>query len=188
MYLGEVEFADDPAQTASDVVARGALHVGLPGPVVIGHGDPICARDNVRALTQVRELTGRGISVDWELDLGAEAGQWQLFSHLYPPRSLAGTDGAAILDRWRRSWHMNKCGYRRGEGFIEIVDLRRGTQRRIVMRKTHEAKLASLLKGAPLSDFHQEEIESFIKSGLVHRVNTLLWWMPARITRWPVVR
>lgn len=188
MYLGEVQFADDPAQTASDVVARGALHVALPGPVVIGHGDPICERDNVRMLTQVRELTGRGISVDWELDLGAEAGQWQMFSHLYPPLSLAGVGGAAILDRWRRSWHMNKCGYRRGEGFIEIVDLRRGTQRRIVMRKPHEAKLALLLKGASPSDFQQGEIESFIKSGLVHRVNTLLWWMPARITRWPVVR
>jgi hypothetical protein len=83
---------------------------------------------------------------------------------------------------------MNKCGYRRGEGFIEIVDLRHGTQRRIVMRKTHEEKLASLLRGAPIADFRPEEIEAFIKSGLVHRINTRLWWMPARITRWPVVR
>jgi hypothetical protein len=56
------------------------------------------------------------------------------------------------------------------------------------MRKAHEAKLASLLKGASRSDFRPGEIESFIESGLVHRVNTLLWWMPARITRWPVVR
>jgi ribosomal peptide maturation radical SAM protein 1 len=184
MYLGEVRYADDPAQTASEVVARGGLHVALPGPVGMGHDD----RDDVRTLTHVRELTGRGISVDWELDLGPEAGQWQLFSHLYPPRSVAGADGAAILDQWRRSWHMNKCGYRRGEGFIEIVDLRHGTQRRIVMRKTHEEKLASLLRGAPIADFRPEEIEAFIKSGLVHRINTRLWWMPARITRWPVVR
>jgi hypothetical protein len=83
---------------------------------------------------------------------------------------------------------MNKCGYRRGEGFLEIVDLRSGTQRRIVMRKTQEAKLASLLKGAPVSDFRPGETDSFIKSGLVHRVGALLWWMPTRITRWPVIR
>jgi ribosomal peptide maturation radical SAM protein 1 len=184
MYLGEVQYADDPAQTASEVVARGGLHVALPGPAGIGHDD----RHDVRTLTHVRELTGRGISVDWELDLGPEAGQWQLFSHLYPPRSVAGADGAAILDQWRRSWHMNKCGYRRGEGFIEIVDLRHGTQRRILMRKAHEEKLASLLRGAPVADFRPEEIEAFIRSGLVHRINTWLWWMPSRITRWPVVR
>jgi hypothetical protein len=61
MYLGEVLFGDDPAQTASDVVARGALHVALPGPVAIGRGDPDREHDDVRALTQVRELTGRGI-------------------------------------------------------------------------------------------------------------------------------
>jgi ribosomal peptide maturation radical SAM protein 1 len=188
MYLGEVRYADDPAQTASDVVARGALHVALPGTVIVGHDDQTGDRDNVRMLTHVRELTGRGISVGWELDLGPEAGQWVLFSHLYPPHSVAGADGAAILDRWRRSWHMNKFGYRRGEGFIEIADLRHGTQRRIVMRKAHDGKLASLLKGASVSDFQPEEIEAFIKSGLVHRIGDLLWWMPVHITRWPVVR
>jgi hypothetical protein len=186
MYLGEVRSADDPAQTASDLAARGALHVALPGPVTIGHDDH--TRDSVRMLTQVRELTGRGISVDWDLDLGPEAGRWQLFSHLYPPRSLAGADGETILDRWRRSWHMNKCGYRRGDGFIEILDLRHGTQRRIVMRKAHEGKLASLLRGASVADFRAAEIEAFVASALVHRVGDLLWWMPAHITRWPVVR
>jgi ribosomal peptide maturation radical SAM protein 1 len=188
MYLGEFHYEDTPVRTVSDLLARGTRHVALPGPVIIPHGDRGSERQAVRGLTHVRELTGHGISVDWDLDLGTEIGQWRLFSHLYPPRSVAGPDGEAVLDQWRATFHMNKCGYRRGKGFIEITDLRHGTQRRIVMRKVHERKLASLLDGAPVSDFRQQEIEAFMKSGLVHRIGPLLWWLPSRITRWPVVR
>ncbi|MEW1717934.1 RiPP maturation radical SAM C-methyltransferase [Streptomyces sp. NPDC093109] len=187
MYLGEAQYEDTPAQTISDLIARGVRHVALPAPVILAEGDRESERLAVRGLTHVRELTGHGVSVDWDLDLGTEIEQWHLFSHLYPPRSVAGPNGDAVLDQWRATFHMNKCGYRRGKGFIEITDLRHGSQRRIVMRKVHEGKLASLLHGAPGSDFGQQEISAFMKSGLVHRTGTLLWWLPSRITRWPVV-
>ncbi|MFD7669164.1 DUF5825 family protein [Streptomyces sp. NPDC059788] len=130
---------------------------------------------------------GRGLSVDWDVDLGTEIGQWRLFSHLYPSRSVAGPDGDSVLDQWPALFHMNKCGYRRGSGFVEVTDLRHGTQRRVIMRKVHQRKLASLLDGALVSDFRQQEIAAFVKSGLVHQIGSLLWWLPSRITRWPVV-
>ncbi|MEU8953275.1 RiPP maturation radical SAM C-methyltransferase [Streptomyces sp. NPDC048518] len=188
MYLGEVRYEDAAVETVSDLVARGARHVALPEPVVLGPGDLESDRRAVRGLTHVRESTGHGISVDWDLDLGTEIGQWRLFSHLYPPRSVAGPDGDAVLDQWRATFHMNKCGYRRGRGFVEVTDLRHGAQRRVVMRKVHKGKLASLLGGAAVSDFRQQEIEAFVKAGLVHRVGSVLWWLPSRISRWPVVR
>ncbi|MET8682884.1 RiPP maturation radical SAM C-methyltransferase [Streptomyces sp. NPDC004732] len=187
IYLGEERYENTPVQTVSDLVARGARHVALPEPLILGQDDLEGDRQAVRGLTHVRELTGHGLSVDWDLDLGAETARWRLFSHLYPPRSLAGPDGDAVLDQWRTTFHMNKCGYRRGTGFIEVTDLRLGKQRRVVMRKINKAKLASLLDGAPVSDFRQPETAAFTKSGLVHQVGSLLWWLPSRITRWPVV-
>ncbi|MEV5976693.1 RiPP maturation radical SAM C-methyltransferase [Streptomyces sp. NPDC052114] len=187
IYLGETPYEDAAVRTVADLVARGTRHVALPEPVVLGHGDAESDRRAVRGLTHVREATGHGLSVDWDLDLGAEIGRWRLFSHLYPPRSVAGPDGDAVLDQWRTTFHMNKCGYRRGQGFVEVTDLRHGTQRRVLMRKVHKGKLAALLDGAPVADFRQQEIEAFVKSGLVHRVGSLLWWLPSRISRWPVV-
>ncbi|GCD33033.1 hypothetical protein OEIGOIKO_00751 [Streptomyces chrestomyceticus JCM 4735] len=93
-----------------------------------------------------------------DLGLGTEIGQWRLFSHLYPPRSLAGPDGDAILDQWRTTFHMNKCGYRRGTGFVEVTDLRQGKQR---------------LEGAPVSDFRRQEREAFPRPDVrVDFVNT----------------
>ncbi|WP_063792479.1 RiPP maturation radical SAM C-methyltransferase [Streptomyces atriruber] len=190
IYMGQERYGDTPVHTVSDLVAQGARHVALPGPVILGHGDDGDGdgdREAVRGLTHVRELTGHGLSVDWELDLGTETGRWRLFSHLYPPRSVAGPDGDAILDQWRATFHMNKCGYRRGTGFVEVTDLRHGKQRRVIMRKANKTKLESLLNGAPASAFRQQEIAAFTKSGLVHQVGSLLWWLPSRITRWPVV-
>ncbi|MFF1379064.1 DUF5825 family protein [Streptomyces sp. NPDC058308] len=102
--------------------------------------------------------------------VGAGTAEWRLFSHLYPPRSLAGPEGEAVLD-WRTTFHMNKCGYRRGTGFVDVTDLRHGKQRRVIMRKVHRGKLASLLDGAPAADFRHREIEAFAKSGLVHQVD-----------------
>ncbi|MEU7161567.1 DUF5825 family protein [Streptomyces chrestomyceticus] len=65
---------------------------------------------------------------------------------------------------------MNKCGYRRGTGFVEVTDLRQGTQRRVLISQVNKGKVASLLDGAPVSDFRQQEREAFTKSGLVHQV------------------
>lgn len=170
----------------SDLLARGTRHVGLPGPVIISHKDRESERQAVRGLTHVRELTGYGISVDWDLDLSTEIGQWWRFSHLYPPRSVSGPDGDAVLDQWRTTFHMNKCGYRRGKGFVEIIDMRHGTQR-IVIPNVPEEKFASLLDGALFSDFREQGTKALMKFGLVHQIGTLLWWLPSHIPRWPVV-
>ncbi|WP_172385401.1 RiPP maturation radical SAM C-methyltransferase [Streptomyces sp. MNP-20] len=187
IFMGEEPYEDTAVRTVAELVARGTQHVALPGPVVLGRGGSGSDRRAVRGLTHVRELTGHGLSVDWDLDLGGEIGAWRLFSHLYPPRSVAGPDGDAVLEQWRTTFHMNKCGYRRGVGFVEVTDLRHGAQRRVLMRKVNKEKLAALLDGAPVSDFRPRETEAFLTSGLVHRVGSLLWWLPSRITRWPVV-
>ncbi|MEU7154619.1 DUF5825 family protein [Streptomyces sp. NPDC045456] len=185
--MGEGQYEDTPVRTVSDLVARGVQHVALPEPVILGHDEGGSDRRAARGLTHVRELTGHGLSVEWDPDLGAEIGQWRLFSHLCPPRSVTCPDGEAVLDQWRTTFRMNNCGYRRGVGFVEVTDLRRGTQRRVAMRKVNQGKLASLLDGAPAADFRRQEREAFTESGFVHQVGSLLWWLPSRITRWPVV-
>ncbi|MFJ5306870.1 RiPP maturation radical SAM C-methyltransferase [Streptomyces sp. NPDC088350] len=187
MRLGDVPYEPLAARTLARLTVLGARHVALPAPVLLPHGRGADARQTVQALTHVRELTGHGISVDWEVDLGPDIERWHLFSHLHPPRTVAGPQGDAIVGQWRAAFHMNKCGYRRGRGFIEINDHRHGTLRRVVMADPNEGKLSALLAGAPADGFRPQEIDAFLKAGLVHRAGSLLWWMPSRILRWPAV-
>ncbi len=74
------------------------------------------------------------------------------------PAFAGGPRRDAILDQWRTTFHMNKCGYRRGTGFVEVTDLRQGKQR---------------LEGAPVSDFRRQEREAFPRPDVrVDFVNT----------------
>ncbi|MER5432463.1 RiPP maturation radical SAM C-methyltransferase [Streptomyces sp. NPDC002588] len=187
MRLADVPYDPVPARTLSRLAELDVQHVALPGPVLLPHGPDDDAENAVRALAHVREMTGHGISVDWDVDLGPDTERWRLFSHLHPPRTVAGPGGDAIAEQWRAAFHTNKCGYRRGKGFIEINDHRHGAQRRIVMGNPNEGKLSALLAGAPVADFRPEEIAGFLRAGLVHRAGSLLWWLPSRIRRWPGV-
>lgn len=125
---------DNPVYAVAQLASEGVQFVRVPDPVDLTDPDGASA---VAVLLLVRELTSHGIAVDWTLRM-ADPAQWQALSHLHPPAAvLRGATGeeidAGVVTAWRGSFHIAKCGYRRGPGFLEIRDHRWGSFRRLVV-------------------------------------------------------
>jgi ribosomal peptide maturation radical SAM protein 1 len=185
MFAGRVNDWGDPVETADGLAERDIHAVQLGEMVDLGDPDGTAA---VAALAIIRELTGRGIAVEWTLRLPGTGDGWQRFSHLYPPaRILSDSDGDAIAAQWRASFHIAKCGYRLGPGFLEIRDRRSGSFRRHVLSSPRgEAGIAPLLRGAPAAAVSDIAKARYLPLDLVHQVGQYVWWMPYRISRWPL--
>lgn len=189
MYAGRVDGPCDPLADVADIAARGVQLAQLADPVDLADADGAAA---VAALAVIRELTSYGIAVDWVLRLPVglpdATAAWCPLSHLYPPAAVLGDPaGDAIAAQWRASFHVAKCGYRRGPGFIEIRDRRTGTFKRLVIRTPpNDQVITSLLHGVPATALADRVTQSYVQAGLLHQVGRFLWWVPYRIRRWPL--
>jgi hypothetical protein len=139
---------------------------------------------SLRALLLVRELTRRGVVVDWDLDLDPADHDWRELSHLYPPGSLTG--GGDGLSRWQGGFFLNKFVIRHGPGFVEVRDWR--WSRCQVTRITVAAQVALVgwlaehtvpAVGAPVAAQALEDMR------LLQRIGDLLWLPAFRVWRWP---
>lgn len=180
---------DDPVHAVAQLASEGVQFVRVPEPVDLTDPDGASA---VAVLLLVRELTGQGIAVDWTLRT-ADPAQWQALSHLYPPAAvLRGSAGekcdAGVVTAWRGSFHIAKCGYRRGPGFLEIRDHRWGSLRRLVVNAPRSTAFQRLLDGVPavLSASTERVLERHLRENLVHRAGRYVWWTPYRLRRWPL--
>ncbi|MFD1547555.1 DUF5825 family protein [Nonomuraea guangzhouensis] len=100
---------------------------------------------------------------------------------------LVGSVGDGIAAAWRESFHIAKCGYRLGPGFIEIRDRRTGSFKRLVIRNPHrEEAIAPLLRGVRVTALSPAVTERYLRADLLHRVGGFVWWTPYRIRRWPL--
>ncbi|MEU7861423.1 DUF5825 family protein [Nonomuraea sp. NPDC049141] len=193
MYTGRVEVTDDPVATVSRVAEDGVQLAQLDDTVDLDDADGAAA---VAALTVIRELTSHGIAVDWTIHMPAGTAGWRPLSHLHPPAAVyAGSDGDDVVGSagdgiaaaWRDSFHIAKCGYRLGPGFIEIRDRRTGSFKRLVIRNPHrEEAIAPLLRGVRVTALSPAVTERYLRADLLHRVGGFVWWTPYRIRRWPL--
>ncbi|MGW0803426.1 DUF5825 family protein [Nonomuraea sp. NPDC002799] len=185
VYAGRLSVVGNPMETASHLADDRIQLARLDDPVDLEDVDGAVA---VAALTVIRELTSHGIAVDWTIRLPAEAAHWRSLSHLHPPAAVsAGSAGDGIAAEWRDSFHIAKCGYRLGPGFIEIRDRRSGTFRRLVIRSPHrEEAIAPLLRGIRAAALPEQVTEHYLRADLLHRVGGFVWWTPYRIRRWPL--
>ena len=180
---------DDPVDAVAELASDGVQFVQVHEPVDLTDPDGASA---VAVLLLVRELTSHGIAVDWTLRM-ADPAQWQALSHLYPPAAVfRGSTGAAnedhVVTAWRDSFHIAKCGYRRGPGFLEIRDHRWGSFRRLVVNAPRSTGFQGLLDGVPAvaSASTERVLERHLRENLVHRAGRYLWWTPYRLRRWPL--
>ncbi|MCX4816502.1 DUF5825 family protein [Streptomyces sp. NBC_01239] len=180
---------DNPVHAVGQLASEGVQFVRVPEPVDLTDPDGASA---VAVLLLVRELTGHGIAVDWTLRM-ADPAQWQALSHLYPPTTvLRGSTGeendAGVVTAWRGSFHIAKCGYRRGPGFLEIRDHRWGSFRRLVVNAPRSTAFQRLLDGVPAVATASTErvLERHLRENLVHRAGHYVWWTPYRLRRWPL--
>ncbi|MGQ4434059.1 DUF5825 family protein [Streptomyces sp. SAS_260] len=190
IYCGALDGPpDNPVHAVGQLASEGVQFVRVPEPVDLTDPDGASA---VAVLLLVRELTGHGIAVDWTLRM-ADPARWQALSHLYPPAAvLRGATGeendAGVVTAWRGSFHIAKCGYRRGPGFLEIRDHRWGSFRRLVVNAPRSTAFQRLLDGLPVVATASTErvLEGHLRENLVHRAGRHVWWTPYRLRRWPL--
>ncbi|WP_329264688.1 DUF5825 family protein [Streptomyces sp. NBC_01478] len=190
IYCGTLDGPpDDPVVAVAQLASAGVQLIQVPEPVDLTDPDGASA---VAVLLLVRELTSHGIAVDWTLRMPDPA-QWRALSHLYPPAGVfRGSTGAEnedhVVTAWRGSFHIAKCGYRRGPGFLEIRDHRWGSFRRLVVNAPRSTAFQGLLDGVPVvaSASTERVLERYLRENLVHRAGRYLWWTPYRLRRWPL--
>ena len=181
MRLGLLELdADRPAAAnAERLVAAGARLVRLPEPVELcGGGGP--------ALLLLRELTTLGLAVDWTACCadGCVA-DGELF-HLVPPRRVAGADPAHWRG-WPEQYLPTMCVFRRGPGFVEVRDRRFGAlELTVIDEPAFLTAIEALLDGAPPDAVPAQVRGELAGARLIRADGPLLWWLPARLHRWPV--
>jgi hypothetical protein len=190
IYCGTLDGPpDDPVDAVAQLASAGVQLIQVPEPVDLTDPDGASA---VAVLLLVRELTSHGIAVDWTLRM-ADPAQWRALSHLHPPAGVfRGSTGAEnedhVVTAWRGSFHIAKCGYRRGPGFLEIRDHRWGSFRRLVVNAPRSTAFQGLLDGVPAvaSASTERVLERYLRENLVHRAGRYLWWTPYRLRRWPL--
>lgn len=198
--LGRVFLRGDPRALAAELFAGGVRRVRLRRPVDLsGASDP---RTVVDGMILIQELTAWGTVVDWTVRWGDHRRVWEQLQHLYPPREFepepspaAGSRAAGAppgqgepdeLARWRRSFFLCKCCYRRGPGFVQVRDRRSGVLSRFVIDDPrYLGTLDRLLGGAPVADLPPDVLRDFVAEGLAGVAGPLGWWLPYRVRRWP---
>ncbi|MCQ9129608.1 DUF5825 family protein [Streptomyces hilarionis] len=187
MSLGTLPVTSQPRQV-DRLWDLGVRHAELDTVVDLSNDDPASHRRVVERLCLVRDLTARAVSVDWDLRLspGESAHQWKVLSHLQPPRTVTGLDGAEeALHAWRTRHYLCKLVWRQGPGFLQIRDRRWGDLRRFTAEEPRYREAVDLLlTGAHHTDVPADVLEEFTAEHLVLRVGELAWWLPYRVSRW----
>jgi hypothetical protein len=150
------------------------------------------ARDLIDTMLLLAELTSWGVKVDWTVRLGPDPDIWQSFNHIHPPRAILDAAEPAegeqdILARWRSTFYLCKCIYRRGPGFIQVRDRRGGGQllRYTIDDPAYLSAVDQLATGCPAADIPPAILDHLVSESLAGRAGTLAWWLPYRVRRWP---
>jgi hypothetical protein len=186
LRLGDVSVGGDAVAGARAIAERGARRVVVTDPVdLLTAGDGEVA---VRALTLVRELTSYAVHVDWRLVPPAGLGSLAVLGHLYPPTAVFGAgDSAALLADWRSGFHLDRCMYRVGPGFIQVRDRRwRFLHRITIDAPDYLAAVETVAPGAPVTAVPAGIAADLAAENLVLRVGEAFCWLPYRVHRWPM--
>jgi Family of unknown function (DUF5825) len=171
-------------QTAADLYAHGARRVAVDRVVdLTDAGGPA----DLRALALVRELTSRGVVVDWQLRLPPDTPDWWLLNHLQPPSQLhAGPAGEQLRQAWADSYYLDKCIFRNGPGFIQVRDRRSGELNRLTIDEPDYLEpIDRLSEGVAEAAVPPHVVADFAAEGLLWSLAGTLLWLPYRVRRWP---
>nr|MDT0660467.1 DUF5825 family protein [Micromonospora sp. DSM 115978] len=181
MALGRHRVPGDRVGRAAEFYRAGARGVRLPDPV------DLCGADSGGTLALIRELTSWGVAVDWTAECRVGCADPDLLGHLWPPDTVAGRpDSAEVTRHWRERFFPAKCVYRCGPDFIEIRDRRFGSLELFTVDEPDwiDAVLV-MAEGAPAGAVPADARAAFAEARLTLERAGQLWWLPARIRRWP---
>ncbi|WP_420834183.1 DUF5825 family protein [Streptomyces yunnanensis] len=107
-----------------------------------------------------------------------------MFSHLFPPSDLEGPRGAEALNIWRARYHVGRCFFRRGPGFLQIRDRRHAGLRRLtVSDPACVSAVESLAADRRADSVPAAAMSVFEKHHLAVRTGGSVWWAPYRLRR-----
>ncbi len=173
MAMGERRITGDWAEVAAELYRRGARYARIAEPV------ELCATGPAGPLILLRELTARGMAVDWAARCADGCDADRLLCHLWPPSTPDGGD-------WARTFFPCKCVYRHGPGFVEVRDRRFGTLELFTIDEpAHLAAIGALAAGVPTGAVPAAVRAELGAARLLGEHRGLLWWLPARVYRWP---
>lgn len=185
MHMGATCVSADVSEQVTGLFRSGVRQVDLD-EVIDLTGDT-SARQAVKALVLVRELTAHGLVVNWRIRLPGGMQLPLLLGHLYPPQTVVDSPyGAQIAELWRARFYVGKCFWRQGPGFVEVRDRRSARQVHVTIDDPQfVSAIEPLSRGAALGEIPEHVLDHFTEAGFVHRVEEYVWWTPYRIRRWP---
>ncbi|MDG4830830.1 DUF5825 family protein [Solwaraspora sp. WMMD1047] len=181
MALGRHRVPADRAGRAAEFYRTGARGARIEEPV------DLCAAGSGGTLALIRELTSWGIAVEWTARCRAACRDPELLGHLWPPTQVwCGPDSAETTRRWRERFFPAKCVYRCGPDFIEIRDRRFGTLELFTVDDPEWIDAVLVMgEGVPAEAVPADARAAFAEARLTLERDGELWWLPARIRRWP---
>lgn len=184
MHLGDHVLGGDVADEARRIYQSGARFVSIEPTVDLG--GRAGTEHVIPALSFIRDLTSYGVEVDWRARMTEPDGpEWWVFSHLFPPSVLEGPRGAEALNIWRARYHVGRCFFRRGPGFLQIRDRRHAGLRRLTVSDgAHVSAVESLVADRGADSVPAALMSVFEKHRLVIRIGGDVWWAPYRLRRW----
>lgn len=148
----------------------------------------LCADASPRsldALVLLREMTALGAAVAWTASCDDGCVRTRRFAHLFPPSAVVGAD-PLVAREWRERYLPCMCVFRRGPGFVEVRDRRRGTLELVTLDEPDAlAAIEPLLEGVAAARLPAELLASLREADLVAEQGGLVWWLPAPVHRWP---
>ena len=166
----------------------GRVRAGGCHAVTIGH--PVSfgtdAEFDIRFIRFLREALSCLLTVKWSLATSAPADIGGI-CHLPPPSTPASGDA----DRWRRGYGFGHCYYRRGPGFVHVVDVRDPDDAaRFLLDEPAAVEAFGLLADAvmlcdvpPLAG---ELAAQLADAGLLLQIGAWATLLPHRLERWPL--
>ncbi|MEU0302701.1 DUF5825 family protein [Streptomyces sp. NPDC006175] len=184
MHLGDAVLGADIADEARRIYRSGVRFVSIEPTVDLG--GRVGTEHVIPMLSFIRDLTSYGVEVDWRAQLTTPDGpEWWVYSHLFPPSAVEGPRGSEALAIWRARYHIGRCFYRRGPGFLQIRDRRHAGLRRLtVSDEAYVSAVEALAAGAGSDSVPATAMQVFEKHHLVVRIGDGVWWAPYRLRRW----
>jgi hypothetical protein len=139
----------------------------------------------VEMLVLIRELTGLGAAVAWTASCDDDCVSDRKFFHLFPPAAVEGARDSAAL-QWREKYLPCMCVFRRGPGFAEVRDRRRGALEILTLDDPDTFRpIGKMLDGVATSEVPEPVRDVLRQAGLIAEQGGLVWWLPTRVHRWP---
>ncbi|MEY9930436.1 hypothetical protein ABH926_005081 [Catenulispora sp. GP43] len=186
VQMGTTTPGHPTSRFAHDLYNQGVRRVTLD-QVVDASGNASRAAALVADLALVRDLTARGIIIEWRIRLNPTASEWRLLNHLFPPTAILGPEDAPEISRkWTDSFYLCKCVHRHGPGFVQVRDRRTGELHRLTLDEPeYLAAMEQLLDRVDETAVPETVLEDFSAENLVWRSGRFAVWLPYHVQRWP---